>query len=141
MPQPLPTMEHRPVCFELGDEVLPLSAAAVSAYASVYQTGAAERVNATLLLERLDGLASAIGCIADLYAHDDAPPGLYRRVSEYEVHTGLFRSGGNQLCFRDGRPPIKHMFVTRAGLERVVSLLQGQGRRDGRETGGKAMAA
>jgi len=133
MPQPLPTLERRPEYFELGDEVLPLAAAAQTAYARVYQTRPPEQADPTLLLERLDGLASAIGCVADLYAHDDAPPGRYRRVSEYEVHTGLFRSGGNELCFRDARPPIKHMFVTRAGLARVLLLLPGPGRRDGPE--------
>ena len=111
------------VQLELGEETFPLAAAAQTVYERVYQGGSPAFADASLFLERLDGVASAIACIADLYVRA-AASGAYRRVSAYEVRTGLFRSGGNELYFRDGRASVRDMLITRSGLESVLSMLQ-----------------
>ena len=122
MPKSSPLVAQVPLRVELQESVLPLPVAARTVYASVYQQDDLSPADASLLAERLDGVASAIACIADLYAREDATSGAYRQVSQHEVHIGLFRRGGDQLCFKDG-PPITDLFVTRSGLDHVLSLL------------------
>ena len=121
MSQRFPMQDERPVQLELREETFPLVAAAQTVYESVYQGGSLAAADASLLLERLDGVASAIACIADVYVR---AAGAYRRVSAYELRTGLFRSGGNELYFKDGRASITDLFITRSGLESVLSVLQ-----------------
>ena len=110
-----------PVPPALQNELLPLPAAARTIYERVYEHR--DGVDPALLLERLDGVASVIACMADLYVREAAAR-VHHRVSPYDVHTGSFRNGGNELCFKDGRAPITDMLVTRSGLESVLSLLE-----------------
>jgi len=103
-----------------GKELLPLPLAALAVYGRVYERYGR---SAAPLEERLDALAYAIAGEVDLYAPEPARPCAIHRVAPDDLLTGIFRRGGAELHFRDGRAAVTHLAVTRGGLGHVLSLL------------------
>jgi hypothetical protein len=51
--------------------------------------------------------------------------GVARDLSERELHTALFRDGGQEMHFADGRPPIATLAISRDAIARVLRILTG----------------
>lgn len=97
-------------------ELVPLALATRLVSARAYGAGAP---TSTL---RLAGIAHTMAALVPLYGCADGEQEL-RRLTQEELLSGLFREDGAELCFRDGRAPLRRIAATRHGIEEVVRLL------------------
>ena len=97
-------------------ELVPLSVATRLVGARAY--GADARISMT----RLTGIAHTMAALVPLYGRPSGQQEL-RRLTEEELLSGLFRKEGEELCFRDGREPLRDIAATRHGIEEVVRVL------------------
>ena len=72
-----------------------------------------------------DGLASTLSVLAPLFVLESATSA--RRLSEEELDKALFRKGGTEMYFADGRAPISNLAVTADGVAKVLRILKGTG--------------
>jgi hypothetical protein len=70
-----------------------------------------------------DGLACTVSVLAPIFVLDGGA--WPRRLSELELDKALFRNGGAEMYFVDGRPPIANLAVTRADIAEVIRILKG----------------
>ena len=47
----------------------------------------------------------------------------FRRLTQEELLSGVFRNEGGELHFRDGRPPLRDIAATHHGIDEVVRVL------------------
>jgi hypothetical protein len=73
--------------------------------------------------ELFDGLACTVSVLTPLFVLDGASTA--RRLSEQELDRALFRKGGTEMYFADGRPPIADLAVTAEGIAKVMRILKG----------------
>ena len=111
----------RPI--DLENNLIPLPLAARVVYARVYAKTTPCR-DGSFLLERMDGVAAAMSSMARLYTYDPARPDATRPLSQDELRGGLFRNGGREVHFHDGRQPLQNMAISHADLGKVLSALQ-----------------
>ena len=111
---PKPIGEHDDVPHTL----IPLPLAVGLIRAKVY----GERVGAQQ--SRLDALATFVAGTVLLYEFASDSSRAPRALSAAEIQGGLFRSGGRELRFLDGRSPKQHLAVNAVDVECVMALLK-----------------
>ena len=47
-----------------------------------------------------------------------------RKLARGDIDGGTFRDGGREICFRDGRPPIRELALTRSALKDAIEVLK-----------------
>ena len=47
-----------------------------------------------------------------------------RALARGDTDGGTFRDGGREICFRDGRPPIRELALTRSALKDAIEVLK-----------------
>ncbi len=72
--------------------------------------------------ELFDGLACTVSALVPLFILDG--PAL-RQLADKELDNALFRKGGAEMYFVDGRPPIHDLVVTPEGIAKVIGILKG----------------
>jgi hypothetical protein len=103
------------------DTMVPLTRALEEIAAHVYAPGEAQAP--MVRTDLFDGLACTVSVLAAMFVLDGgASP---RRLAEQELDKALFRNGGAEMYFVDGRPPIVNLAVTREGIAKVIRILRG----------------
>ena len=69
-----------------------------------------------------DSLAGTVSALVPLFSTDGGAP---RQLAERELESALFRNGGSEMYFPDGRAPVTHLAVTSDGIARVIRILKG----------------
>lgn len=70
----------------------------------------------------LDGLACTVSALVPLFVADGQTS---RQLSEAELDKALFRMGGAEMYFTDGRSPMHRLAVTPDGIAKVIRILKG----------------
>lgn len=71
---------------------------------------------------RLTGIAHALAALVPVYSYSVDASNI-RRMTDRELLFGLFRYGGAELHFLDGRPKITNMAVAENRIAEVIGLL------------------
>jgi len=88
--------------------------------AQIYQEhGASIRPRRT---ELFDALACTVSALVPIFVVDSQAA---RPLSEEVVDSSLFRKGGSEMYFVDGRPPIYDLAVTPEAVSKVIGILKG----------------
>ena len=102
------------------DRLVPLPHALEMIAAQIYQEhGASVRPRRT---ELFDALACTVSALVPIFVVDSQAA---RPLSEEVVDSSLFRKGGSEMYFVDGRPPIYDLAVTLDGVSKVIGILKG----------------
>jgi hypothetical protein len=71
-----------------------------------------------------DAIAAFIAGVVPLYEFAHDPSVRPRMLERGELDTGLFRGGGQELHFIDGRPTKRYLAVNAVDVECVIALLR-----------------
>jgi hypothetical protein len=74
--------------------------------------------------ERTADIANVLAALIPLFVYKVDGINV-RRLTEAELKGGLFRHGGEDLHFLDGRAPITHIAVQHSRMAEVIAMLQG----------------
>jgi hypothetical protein len=83
---------------------------------------AGDGIPAFIRNERFDGLACSVCALVPVYVNQD---GAIRALSDDEINKGVFRRGGAQMYFIDGRAALSNLGVTEDAIRRVIATLDG----------------
>ena len=72
--------------------------------------------------ELFDALACTVSALVPIFVVDSQAA---RPLSEEVVDSSLFRKGGSEMYFVDGRPPIYDLAVTPEAVSKVIGILKG----------------
>lgn len=72
----------------------------------------------------LNAVAGILAGLAPLYEYSPDPGRPPRRFREDEIQGGVFRNGGVELRFNDGRSPKRHLAVNTVEVELVTEVLK-----------------
>jgi hypothetical protein len=97
-------------------ELVPLPLATRLVSAGAY--GADVRISPS----RLAGIAHTMAALVPLYGRAGGEE-EFRRLTQEELLSGVFRNEGGELHFRDGRPPLRDIAATHHGIDEVVRVL------------------
>jgi hypothetical protein len=97
-------------------ELVPLALATRLVSAGAYGS------DARTSLPRLTGIAHTMAALVPLYGRAGAGE-EFRRLTEEDLRSGIFRKEGGELHFRDGRAPLYDIAATHHGIEEVVRVL------------------
>jgi len=70
-----------------------------------------------------DGLANTLSVLTPMFVLESATSA--RCLSEEELDKALFRKGGSEMYFVDGRAPIRNLGVTAEGVAKALRILKG----------------
>ena len=102
------------------DRLVPLPHALEMIAAQIYQEyGASARPRR---MELFDALACTVSALVPIFVVDSQAA---RPLSEEVVDRALFRKGGSEMYFVDGRRPISGLAVTPEGVSKVIGILKG----------------
>lgn len=68
----------------------------------------------------------SIAAMVPIFTHDIGGQSL-RRLSDEELLTGLFRAGGKEMHFIDGRQALTTLSVAPPAIEQVITALRANG--------------
>jgi hypothetical protein len=97
-------------------ELVPLALATRLVSAGAYGS------DARISPPRLTGIAHTMAALVPLYGRAGGEQ-EFRRLTEEELLSGLFRKDGGELHFRDGRAPLRDIAATHHGIKEVVRVL------------------
>ena len=97
-------------------ELVPLALATRLVSAGAY--GSDARISPA----RLTGIAHTMAALVPLYGRADSGE-EFRRLTQEEFLSGVFRKEGGELHFRDGRAPVRDIAATHHGIDEVVRVL------------------
>ena len=100
--------------------LIPLTRALELIAAQVYDGRPA--YGAALRTELFDALAGTVCALLPVFVTDGQ---ALRQLSDDELDKGLFRKGGAEMYFSDGRPPIQDLSVAPQGIATIVRILTG----------------
>jgi hypothetical protein len=106
-------------------DMVPLELAVLTIFRSVYdklERGQADRARQA---SHLDALAYTVAALRPLYAYE-ADGSALRRIYGEELSNGLFRGGGKEMHFLDGRCPIRGVAVAAEHIPLVIQALKGR---------------
>ena len=98
-------------------ELVPMQEASLQAYISAYG------IETTITRMHRNDMAESLSQLLMLYSVSEDRKSV-RRVSREELRGGIFAEGGRIVRFRDDRPTISGLAVTRAALEAAVAALK-----------------
>ena len=98
-------------------ELMPLASAARVIEEKVYA------YDPRSIPERTAGIAHALAALIPLFVYKVDGVNV-RRLTDAELKGGLFRHGGEDLHFLDGRAPITHIAVQRSRMAEVIAMLR-----------------
>ena len=100
-----------------GDELMPLVLAAKVIEQKVYA------YDPRSLPERTASIAHALAALIPLFVYTTDGANV-RQLTDAELKGGLFRRGGEDLAFLDGRTPIANIAVQHKRMAEVIAMLQ-----------------
>jgi len=106
---------------ELGHTLIPLALAAGVVRKKVYDD---RRVTTGGLEGDLNMLACFVAAMIPLYEYPPEPSGPARALNRSEVEGGVFRNGGRELRFINGRPAKYNLAVSANDIAAIVALLK-----------------
>jgi hypothetical protein len=98
-------------------ELVPLYEASLLAYLSAYG------IDTTITRMHRNDMAESLAQILTIYSVAEDRKTV-RRVSREELQGGIFAEGGRLVRFRDDRPAIAGLAVTRSALDAAVAALK-----------------
>ena len=101
--------------------LVPLDLAALQVMHSVYPQ---QRSLGNGKEQVLDSIATTISVIASIYEYDTDSHRPARRLSHHELDGGMFKRGGKELRFIDGRPPRSSLAVTAKDVAETIKALK-----------------
>jgi hypothetical protein len=99
---------------DVAQELVPLAIATRSISATVYRNNGDA--------DRLIAIAHTLAALAPLYTHN-ADGSEVRRLTDEELLSGVFRRGGAELHFANGRPAITNIAATNRAIQEVAGIL------------------
>ena len=99
---------------DFAHELVPLGIATRSISATVYRNNGGT--------DRLIAIAHTLAALAPLYTHN-ADGSEVRRLTDEELLSGVFRRGGAELHFKDGRPAVTNIAATDDAIQEVARIL------------------
>ena len=106
---------------DLAHRLIPLALAVTVVRHRVYGT---RQITDQGPLGDLNMLANFIACAVAIYEYFDDPSKPPRVLDRAALEGGIFREGGKEIHFLDGRPPKSLLAVTDADLQRATALLK-----------------
>ena len=106
---------------ELPHSLIPLALAVIVVRFRVYGQG---RITDQGPAGDLNMLANFIAGAVPLYEYFDDSSTLPRALTRASLEGGVFREGGKELRFPDGRPAMHLLAINAADVERVAALLK-----------------
>jgi hypothetical protein len=116
-----PASDLRAQPAETRDTLIALPRALEMLAAQIYGEG--NDVVPRVRTDLFDGLASTLSVLAPMFVLESATSA--RRLSDADLHKALFRKGGSEMYFVDGRAPIDNLAVTAEGMAKVLRVLKG----------------
>jgi hypothetical protein len=71
----------------------------------------------------LDALAYTVSTVRPIYAYAHTASSL-RQITKEELCGAIFRAGGQEMHFVDGRPPIRHLAADANHISAVIQALK-----------------
>ena len=105
---------------DLSQTLVPLAVAVRLIHEKAYAPAGAEELSATL-----DGIAATVAALIPIYEYESDPAKGARLLSSVELSGGMFRDGGKELRFIDGRPARHFLAVAADDIPSVVTMLKG----------------
>jgi hypothetical protein len=102
-------------------DLMPLDLAVLTIFRRVYE-GRLKNANSSRDFGHLDGLACVIAGVWPIYVYEEQGT-AFRRVTGQEVSLALFRAGGKEMRFIDGRPPLQRLAVHVETVNAAVAIL------------------
>lgn len=99
------------------DELVPMAEAALLAYISAFG------IDNTISRIHRNDMAENLAQILTVYCVSDDRRSV-RRLAKEELAGGIFSDGGHVVRFRDARPAISGLAVTRTALKAAVGALK-----------------
>lgn len=99
------------------DELVPMSEAALLAYISAFG------IDNTISRTHRNDMAESLAQLLTVYAVSEDRRSV-RRLAKEELLGGIFSDGGQVVRFRDERPAISGLAVTRTALKAAVAALK-----------------
>ena len=100
------------------ESLVPLDRAVELIADAVYRAGTRPLPDLALF----DGLANTVSALVPMFVVDG---GGAQQLSEAELDRALFRKGGAEMYFADGRAPVVNLAVTSDAIAQVVRILKG----------------
>jgi hypothetical protein len=100
----------------LPDALVPLELAVRHIFKNVY--------GPVTSLDKLNGLAMAIAALATIFQSDKESTKLPRAIPASVAFSGMFRGGGKELRFVDGRAPLLALCMKAEDVSYVIGVLQ-----------------
>jgi hypothetical protein len=99
---------------------VPVTLAAQLVWARLYEGGGPELGKEALL----DAIATNLMVNGEIYEFDRDPARGVRKLARSEVEGGMFRGGGKELCFADGRPARRLLAVPAESVSATIEALR-----------------
>ena len=75
-------------------------------------------------VDELNGLAMAVAALATVYQSNKESPTVARVIPPSVMFSGMFRKGGEELRFVDGRAPLHSLGVKAEDVSYVIEVLR-----------------
>lgn len=103
-------------------DLMPLDLAVLTIFRRVYEARSKNAVSSRDF-GHLDGLAYMIAGVWPVYVYEEHGT-AFRRVTSEEVSLALFRSGGKEMQFIDGRAPLRSLAVHADTVSAAAAMLE-----------------